>query len=198
MAKRNLFQKIFGQEKTYKDAQRFELLKSTDNYFYAWDGKIFESDIVRSAIRPKANAIGKLTAKHIAGFNENMKINPTPYIRNILETPNPYMSMQDLLMKMTYQRELTHNAFAYIKRDDEGYPFEVYPIPYSTIELVKVNGELYTKFLFWNGKQMTVPYTDLIHLRKDFNDNDFFGDTGTVALKNIMEVINTTEQNFVN
>ena len=48
------------------------------------------------------------------------------------------------------------------------------------------------------GKYMTVPYFDLIHLRKDFYKNDFFGESGVAALKNIMEVIVTTDQGIVN
>lgn len=177
--------------------QRFELLKSTNNSFFSWNGNIFESDIVRSAIRPKSNAIGKLNAKHIKGFGMNTKINQDAYIRDILANPNPYMSMQDFLSKMVFQREIHHNAFAYVKRDDNGYPLEIYPVPFSDIELYEQGETLFVKFNFWTGKHMAVPYTDLIHLRKDFNDSDFFGEQGTASLKNIMEVINTTDQSVV-
>ena len=198
MEKRNLFSKIFGSKtKTNENMQRFELLKSTNNSFYAWNGNIFESDIVRAALRPKANAIGKLNAKHIKGFGVNTKINQDAYIREILANPNPYMSMQDFLTKMVFQREVNHNAFAYIKRDNNNYPLEIYPIPFTAIELYEQSETLFVKFNFWTGKNMVVPYTDLIHLRKDFNDNDFFGDQGTVSLKNIMEVIVTTDQSVV-
>ena len=121
-----------------------------------------------------------------------------PRIRMIFEQPNPYMSMQDVLVKLTFQREINHNAFAYVKRDDFGYPLEIYPIPYSNVELKEVAGELWVKYMFWTGKFITVPYTDIIHLRKDFNEDDFFGDPGKVALKDIMEIITTTDQGVVN
>lgn len=195
---RNLFSKIFGSEKNGAPPMKwFELISSSDSTFYPWNGRAFESDIVRAAIRPKANAIGKLNAKHVRGSGEAMKINPEPYIKAILEEPNPYMSMQDFLTKMTFQRELNHNAFAYVKRNEMGYPLEIYPIPYSGIELLEKAGEVFLRFQFWNGQQITVPYVDLIHLRKDFNSNDFFGDKGTKALKDIMEVITTTDQGIV-
>ena len=199
MEKRSLFQKIFGAKRQDEQGyQRFELISGTGTTFYSWKGNTFESDIVRSAIRPKANAIGKLNAKHLRGDGESLKINPDPYIREILERPNPYMSMQDFLMKMVYQRELNHNAFAYVKRDENFYPLEVYPIPYNSVELIEKAGELFLKFRFVTGKYIVAPYEDIIHLRKDFNDNDFFGETGTTALKNIMEIINTTDQGVVN
>ncbi|MDD2554314.1 MAG: phage portal protein [Desulfotomaculaceae bacterium] len=189
---------MFGAEKeTAPLMTRFELLTSSDSTFYPWNGKLFESDIIRAVIRPKANAVGKLNAKHIRGVGEAMKINPDPRIKAVLEQPNPFMSMQDFLTKMTFQRELNHNAFAYIKRDDFGNPEEVYPIPYASVELFEQSQEVFLRFMFWTGKYITVPYTDIIHLRKDFNDNDFFGDKGTLALKNIMEVINTTDQGIV-
>jgi hypothetical protein len=38
------------------------------------------------------------------------------------------------------------------------------------------SGDIFLKFYFNNGKQMTIPYADVIHLRKDFNDHDFFGE----------------------
>jgi len=199
LEKRSLFEKIFGQkQKEANDMQRFELLKSANSTFFSWNGNIFESDIVRAAIRPKVNAIGKLNAKHIKGAGAATKINQEAYIRDILANPNPYMSMQDFLCKMVFQREIYHNAFAYIKRDDNGYPLEVYPIPFVGIELYEKSGFVFVKFDFWTGQNMAVPYSDLIHLRKDFNSSDFFGDAGITSLTNIMEVITTTDQSVVN
>lgn len=195
---RSLFSKIFGSKKDVSSqAIPFEFVNTTSSKFYPWTGNLFDSDIVRAAIRPIANAVGKLNAVHIRG-SDKLSINPAPWVKEILEQPNPYMSMQDFLMKMTFHRELTHNAFAYVQRDDLGYPIAIYPIPYSGIELLEYNGELVARFNFWTGKRMTVFYDELIHLRKDFNSNDFYGDSGTLVLKNIMEVINTTDQGMVN
>ena len=200
MEKRSLFQKVFGSkgENQAQPSKRFELISTSGSQYYSWSGQLFDSDIVRAAVRPKANAVGKLVAKHVRGVGIDMKINPDANIRAILERPNPYMSMQDFLVKMTFQRELTHNAFAYIKRDPFGIPMELYPIPASNVELFEVGGDVWVKFQFWTGKNITVAYTDLIHLRKDFNGNDFFGDDGSLAIKNIMNIATTTDQGVVN
>lgn len=198
MEKRSLFSKIFGKKKdTTTNYPRFELLSGNDVNYTPWSGNIFDSDIVRSAIRPKANAVGKLSPKHIRGYGEDMSINPDSRIKEILQRPNQYMSMQDFLMKMTFQREIYHNAFAYIKRDPMGQVDEIYPIPYTGVDLLEYQNELYAKFRFKTGKTMTVPYESLIHLRKDFNDNDIFGDSGINSLNNLMEVINTTDQGII-
>lgn len=198
MERRSLFSKIFGIKYPNATPQtKFELLKNNTSSYYSWNGNIFDNDIVRSAIRPKVNAISKLNPKHIQGFNENIKINTDAQIRDLLNYPNPYMSMQDFLVKMIWQRELNNNAFAYVKRDNKGYPIEIYQIPYNSIDLYE-QGDVYVKFTFLGGKYVTVPYVDLIHLRKDFNDNDFFGDPNFNAINSIMQVITTTDQSVVN
>ena len=178
---------------------RFEMITEKGNGYYAWGGKLYHSDIVRSCIRPKTRAIGKLVAKHIRNNSqEGFKINPEPYIRFLLEDPNPYMSGQMLQERLATQLELNNNAFAYIHRDDNGYPIELYPIQCLNAEAIyDRSGLLYLKFVMQNGKIVTFPYSDIIHLRQDFNDNDIFGESPAVALAPLMEIVNTTDQGIV-
>lgn len=192
-----LFDKIFGK-KQVPTTTRFEMINDNGGGFFSWNGDIYQSDIIRACIRPKAKAVGKLIAKHIRDNGNEFKINPEPYIRFILEEPNPLMTGQMFQEKMAIQLELNHNAFAYIKRDDYGYATEIYPIPCTTVEVVEgAYGDIFLKFYFKNGKQMTIPYADVIHLRKDFNDNDFFGEHPGNALSQLMEIVTTTDQGIV-
>ncbi|HDR4478347.1 TPA: phage portal protein, partial [Bacillus thuringiensis] len=152
----------------------------------------------RACIRPKAKAVGKLIAKHIRDNTNEFKVNPEPYIRFILEEPNPLMTGQIFQEKMTVQLELNHNAFAYIKRDELGVPIEIYPLPCVTVEVVEgAQGDIFLTFYFKNGKRMTVPYVDVIHLRKDFNEDDFFGEHPGKALSSLMDIVTTTDQGIV-
>lgn len=195
-----LFQRIFSSKNSSQSNSntRFEMITDYGNGFYAWDGNLYKSDIIRAAIRPKAQAIGKLNPKHILNYNGVFKVNPQPYIRFMLEEPNPYMTMQMLLEKLINQLQLNHNAFAYIKRDELGYANEIYPLPSTSVELIEgSDGDLFLKFSFPTGKRVTIPYVDIIHLRRDFNESDMFGDAPQQTLKNLMEVINTTDQGIV-
>lgn len=177
---------------------RYEMIIDKGNGFYTWNGNLYQSDIVRSCIRPKAKAIGKLVPKHIRNSTEGFSINPEPYIRFLLEDPNPYMSGQVLFEKITTQLELNNNAFIYIHRDESGYPMELYPIIANGMEaLYDKEGYLYIRFNMRNGKMVTYPYEDIIHIRKDFNENDIFGDSPTKALTSLMEIVNTTDQGIV-
>ncbi|AGF54791.1 portal protein [Clostridium phage HM T] len=178
---------------------RFELVEDRGNGFYSWNGKLYKSDIIRACIRPKVKAIGKLIPQHIRNnTQQGFAVNPEPYIRFLLEEPNPYMSGQMLLEKLAMQLALNNNAFILIVNDDNGYPVELYNIPCVTAEAIyDSQGLLYLRFTNRNGKMVTYPYTEIIHIRQDFNENDIFGESPREALIPLMEVVYTMDQGIV-
>lgn len=176
----------------------YKMIADEGGGFYAWNGNIYHSDIIRAAIRPKVRAIGKAVAMHIRDSAEGTKVNPDVYMKFLLEEPNPYMTGQQMQEKLATQLELNHNAFAYINRDENGYATEIYPITSLYCEAVKnKTGELFLRFTMRNGKTFTFRYTDIIHLRKDYNENEIFGDSPADVLTPLMEIVNTTDQGIV-
>ena len=100
--------------------------------------------------------------------------------------------------KLGTQLELNNNAFAYIERDENEYPVAIYPITATTSEMLQnKSGEIFLKFTLKNGRTVIFRYTDIIHLRKDFNNNEIFGDSPAQALTPLMEIVNTTDQGIV-
>jgi HK97 family phage portal protein len=176
----------------------FKMITEQGNGFYTWNGKLFQSDMVRACVRPYAKAIGKLKAKHIRNFNGSISVNPDAYMRFLLEEPNPLMSGQVMQEKVATQLALNNNAFILIVRDENGIPQQLYPIPAAGVEAKYEGGNLNLKFYFLNGNTLTFPYTEVIHLRKDFNDNDVFGESPEAPLKQIMDIITTTDQGIIN
>lgn len=191
-----LFKRFFNKNPT---GTRIKMVQEQGNYFVAWDGRLYESDIIRSCIRPFSKAMGKVMLRHIIKTEKELKINPEPYIRILLEEPNPWMTGQMLQEKLAAQLELNNNAFAYISRDQNGYVNEIYPISCIGAKSIYLdNGYLDIKFTLKNGKTMQLPYEDIIHLRNDFNEDDIFGTSNTEALKGLMEIVTTTDQGIVN
>lgn len=181
---------------------KYKMITDEGSGFYSWNGNIYQSDIVRAAIRPKARAIGKAVGKHIRQTIKDgkaeTKVNPDAYMRFLLEEPNPYMTGQMLQEKLAVQLELNNNAFAYIERDINGYPMAIYPITsYTTEALQDSQGETYLRFAIKNGRTVTFRYTDIIHLRKDFNRNEIFGESVAEALTPLMEIVSTSDQGIV-
>ena len=192
-----LFDWMFGKKLTEpQTTTKYKLITDVGDGFYAWDGNIYKSDIVRACIRPKSRAIGKLMAQHIRENEQGLQVNPDRNIKFLLEDPNPLMSGQMLREKMATQLDLNNNAFALIKRDEETFiPTEIYPIPATNVDMLEGPfGDMYLKFYFVDGKQMIVPYVDVIHLRQDFNNHNLFGDSPAPALAQLMEVVNTIDQ----
>lgn len=195
-----LIQKIRDRHNV-RIVERYKMIQDCGNGFYSFDGVLYHSDIVRSCIKPKTKAIGKALAKHVRetvidGKNE-IKINPEVYMRFLLEEPNPLMTGQMLQEKVSNQLALNNNSFILIIKDENGVPVELYPIPCRQVYAVYNNNQLYLKFLFKNGKSSTFPYTDIIHIRDDYIDNDIFGESPGKALTDLMECVKTIDQGIV-
>ena len=191
-----LFKRFRNRSST---ATRFEMVEDRGNGFYSWDGNLYKSDVVRACIRPRSKAIGKLITQHLRNNSQQgFSINPEPYIRFLLEEPNPYMSGQVFFEKMINQLSLNNNAFALIVRDENDIPVELYNIPCVSAEAIyDKQGYLYLRFVNKNGRTVTYPYTDIIHLRQDFNENDVFGTSPSQALTQLMEIVSTSDQGIV-
>ena len=182
-------------EKMEKDIMR--MVTTYGESFYIWNGRLYESDIVRSCLRPKVKAVGKLVGKHVRTDVSGLTINPDANIRFLLTEPNPLMTGQQFQEKVATQLCLNNNAFILIARDDNGKPIQLYPIPCVMCETEYVNDELYLKFTYRNGKSQKFPYHEIIHLRQDFNENDIFGESPAKALSQMMEVIGTIDQGII-
>lgn len=181
-----------------------ELMQQIGNNYLSWNGTIYNSDIVRSCIRPKVKATGKLVAKHLRETIDqdghvDLKVNPSNAMKLLLEEPNPLMTGQMLQEKLATQLCLNSNAFALIIRDDMGNPVEIYPVVARTAEAVySESGRLSLRFVMNNNKIYTFPYEDIIHLRQDFNENDIFGTPIAPVLTPLLEVVTTTDQGVIN
>lgn len=170
------------------------LVTERGNGIYSFGGSLYESDIVRTCVTPTAVAVGKSVPKHIYKTEGETTVNPKPYMRFLLEEPNPYMSMQQLLEKLARQRELSGNAFALIARGDDGIPSAIYPIDAVTAEAIYDGaGNLYLKFFLANGKQYTFQYADVIHLRSQFCGNDIFGESPFKVLEPLLTLYGTVD-----
>ena len=182
---------------------RMQMVTERGNGFYAWNGKTYQSDIVRACLRPKVKAVGKLVGKHIrssvaADGTSTLAVNPDAYMRFLLEEPNPYMTGQKLQEKLAAQLCLNGNAFALVLYNEDGLPVELYPVIATAAEPVYgTTGELYLRFTMQNGRVFTFPYSSIIHLRSDYNENDIFGDSIAPALAPLMEIVHTTDQGIV-
>lgn len=165
--------------------------------FSVTQGDIYDNDLVRSSVWPIAEACAKVDLVHIRGDGEKMQKNADLQIAQLLVQANSYMSMQDLIYRIVIDREINNNAFVHIVRDAFGKPLALYPIEYSSVRVkYDTQGNLYCIFRFMDAKDMRIPYSDILHIRKHFSKK-FFGADSSAGLHNIMAIIQTTDRGMV-
>lgn len=168
---------------------RYSELGVYNSVFTAFGNDIYESDIVRSCIRPLAEHTSKANA-----------VCSDSRIQRLLNyRPNMYMNGKDFLSKVRTKLEITNTAFIYIERDDRDKVIGFYPVPYQSFEAVEYMDELYIRFRFAGNleRELVFSWKDLAVLRKDYNKSDIAGDDNTALFPNL-ELINTTNQGIGN
>lgn len=181
------------------EGSRISMVTTWGEYYYSWNGKLYQSDIVRSCMRPYTQAVGKLVTKHIRNDPKNgLQVNPRVNIAMLLKYPNPIMTAQQFQEKMAAQLLLNNNAFALVLRDESGIPCGLYPIPCVNAEAVyDKQGTLILKFTYRNGNTNAFYYSDIVHLRRDFGEDEIFGSNPGPALAQLMECVGVIDQGIV-
>lgn len=148
--------------------------------FSSFGENIYASDIIVQSIRCKANEFKKLNPRHIR-TSDGRQISVTDSsIARILKRPNEYMTTADFLEKITILLELNKNAYIYpvyyISNGGERIFTGLYPLKPNYVEyLADESGKLFISFTFANGSEVTFPANEIIHWRKDYGVNDYFG-----------------------
>lgn len=149
-------------------------------FYSAFGDNVYASDIVMQSIRCKANEFKKLQPRHIVVKDGKQTVKYDSSIAKCLRRPNAYMSTADFLEKVTILLELTKNVFIYpeyyVSKAGEKHYTALYPLKPSTAEYWIDQSERYYIHLgFANGYEVTLPASEVIHWRKDFGVDDYFG-----------------------
>ena len=127
------------------------------------------------------DAIARLAAKFVltptARFSDGSRATTDERLANLLQVePNPYMSAYDLLYQVYTHYYLRNNAYVYVHRNG-GQVVGFYPLHVAGVEYRQdERGGIHCDFTFANGRTYTLPYADVIHLRRHFNAGDVEGD----------------------
>ena len=171
----------FFKIKTSKKGKYYAPTMNGNYPFYAPFGEdIYASDIIVQAIRCKANEFKKLEPRHITIKDGNKITVNDSDIARVLRRPNEYMTPADFLEKITILLELNRNVFIYpkyyISQVGQKVYTGLYPLKPTAVEyLSNDKGDLFINLRFLNGFEATLPASDIIHWRKDYGVNDYFG-----------------------
>ena len=179
---RSQFTQIFGRKEqnvNQSPGVAYKMLNSWQNYFTDCPDNLYLNPVIRTCIDTIAKNFAKVEIHHKRGSNIIKDS-----LEQILKRPNELMSTYDFLYKIISSLYMNGNIFIYIKTDkNNGEIIGLYPLNAISYELREVNSELYVKFQFTDSTK-TIPYRNLIHLRKYFYENDVLGSSSDVALNN--------------
>ena len=171
----------FFRQKEDKKGLKYAPTMGGNTPFYAPFGdSVYASDIIVQSIRCKANEFKKLEPRHVKTDDNGTSTVNDSAVAKILRRPNDYMTTADFLEKITILLELNKNVFIYpeyyISNGGNKVFTALYPLKPSNVEyLTNDNGKLFIHFRFLNGYDTTLPADSVIHWRKDYGVNDYFG-----------------------
>lgn len=145
---------------------------------------IYASDVVQQALKCIVDEMKKLNPTHIR-LNDNDPVPVKSTVQDVLSNPNPLMTTQEFIEKITWLLLMNYNAFViptyYTWKDDKTgaekrYYESLYPINPTQVDFIEdASNRLFVKFWFWNGETTTIPYDDVIHIKYNYSINEYMG-----------------------
>ena len=161
-----------------------KIFQSTLNVFSDFGDNINASDVVKICIDRIATHSAKLKPRYIKNQDDSTIVEKKGSLAYLLKfQPNYLMSPYDFIYRIVTLLYLNNNAFIYPVYDEQTYELkELWPIkPVSVDALKDESGEIFLRFYFKEGKQYTLPYESIIHLRRFYGTNDIFGGSGAIS-----------------
>ena len=198
---RNLIDTIFNVKPTNEDSTKYtnaQLINSYTNFITNYNAEIYNDLSVRSCVDTIARHVAKLKPVHIIQ-DENGRNAQKSSINSLLANrPNIYMSTSDFLYKVASQLLYYGNAFVYIQKDEKQNINGFYPIDFTSCELKEYDNNLYLKFNFNNAKNIVIPYTDIIHIRRNYSTHDLLGQDAYKPLLETLTNLSKSRQSISN
>lgn len=174
-----LFKKENVEVARYNDGY-FKTLTAYKPHFTSWNGRIYESALVRSAIDARARHISKLKVEIIGtakpALQTRLKLKP-----NSFQTWSQFLYRTSTILDM-------HNTAVIVPVFDEymtvtGY----YTVLPKRCEVIQVEGMPWLRYEFTHGNKAALPLSECAVLTKFQYSSDFFGEPNN-ALDSTMKL----------
>lgn len=183
-----LFEKLFGYRPKEKGEFKgqFKLLDGYSPHFRKWNGRIYESELIRAAINARATHISKLKIEIMGAAKPSLR-------RKLQRGPNEMQTWSQFLYRLSTILDVHNTAFIVPVWDEYGEISGIYcPLP-SDVELVQYGNQAYLRYEFaWHEKaSIELGYCGI--MTKYQYSHDLFGDTNN-ALNSTLELLDLEKQ----
>lgn len=185
-----LIEKVFGKRKP--QTQQMTGMGTFTAYapaFTSWNGRIYESALVREAIYAKARHIMKLQFDMIGSAKRSL-------YNAVKVRPNPWSTWPDFLERCNNIYETQNNLIIVPILDRFSDITGFWPVFPSKCEVKEEGNVAYLVFQLENGQVRAMELDRCALVRKHQLQKDFFGESNA-ALTPTMEMIHTFEESIM-
>lgn len=168
---------------------------------------IYASDIVQQCLACISQEMSKALPKHIVQkANGSVTYPARADIQKVLDEPNEYMTTSDFLEKIINNLMLNYNVFIYpiydvyenkVTKERKKVYKKLYPLqPIEVTFLEDASKKLFVEFKFADSSTSTIPYENIIHIRKNYSVNEYLGgdQNGQPDNRGIQKMIDVNEE----
>lgn len=182
-----LFDKLFPKKhEIIQTGQYFKLLNGYSPVFTSWDGQLYESELVRSAIDARSRHISKLSIRIDGSAQQKLKT-------KLNKAPNGYQTWSQLLYRLNTLLDMKNTAFLLPAYDRHGEITGITTVYTDHWELLDVRGEPWVRFYFDHGRHTAEALNRIGIMTKFQYKSDLFGEQNG-ALTDTMQLINLQKQ----
>lgn len=175
-----LFDVIFGNRPKEKGKYEgtFKMLNGYTPHFTSFNGSIYESQLIRSAINARATHIAKLKVE-IGG-------SARPALRSKLQhAPNQFQTWYQFMYRLSTILDIHNTAFICPVYDVFGEPSGIIcPLP-QRCEVISYDGVPYLRYEFSNGQRAAIELDYCGVMTKFQYKDDLFGETNRALFPTI-------------
>lgn len=166
------------KKKTQETVTGFKLVHDIELPLIPFGDNITKSDVVMICIDRVASQCAKLKGRYVKVDEKGVQTERKGELSFILKRkPNEVMTPSQFLYKVVSLLLLNNNAFIYPRYDrNTNLLMGIYPLNPQTVEPIEYSDGSHTfKFYFQDGTQYEIPVENIIHLKRFYSTNAFFG-----------------------
>ncbi len=175
-----LFDTIFKNRPKVKGSYDgiFKMLNGYTPHFTSFNGSIYESQLIRSAINVRATHAAKLKVEVRGAARPALQA-------KLKHAPNQFQTWYQFMYRLSTVLDVYNTAFICPVYNEYGEPSGIInPVP-NKCEIVSFGGVPYLRYEFTSGEKAAVELEYCGIMTKFQCDSDFFGDTNRALLPTV-------------
>ena len=184
-----LFDKLFPKKEVEAANEATTVYSGLTIYrpaFHTWDGKLYESELVRAAIDARARAAAKLKVTITGAAHPE-------FVSSFKTRPNSFQTFYQFFYRASTILDMDNNCIFVPEFDKYGTLRGFFPVAPEKCEVVEYKKVPYLRYTFARNRHAAVELSKCFLMTKHQYKNDFFG-ANNHCMHNTMDLIDLNNQ----